>query len=139
MYIIEMLFLAQSQVNVMSPKALSASVSDIDSIVCMTDRVPSSAPLNKSKGAVGMDLAGTVASRLRRKCSRFGGTNGSRRTRHYRCLMDCEGFDLSSLFTQRSRITEVSGHIFASFFVPLNFFVENRIINPWDGNWCFIH
>ncbi|KAG7031897.1 Mediator of RNA polymerase II transcription subunit 15a, partial [Cucurbita argyrosperma subsp. argyrosperma] len=97
-------------VNVMSPKALSASVSDIDSIVCMTDRVSSSAPLNKSKGAVGMDLAGTVASRLRRKCSRFGGTIGSRRTRHYRCLMDCEGFDLSSLFTQRSRIIETPKH-----------------------------
>ncbi|XP_038891682.1 mediator of RNA polymerase II transcription subunit 15a-like [Benincasa hispida] len=83
-------------VNEMSPKALSASVSDIDSLVCMTDRVSSSAPLNNSKAAVGAYLVGADSSPLRRKCSRFGGTIGSRRTRHYRSLMDCEGFDLNS-------------------------------------------
>lgn len=113
MYIIKNYILAKSQVNVMSPKALSASVSDISSLVCMTDRVSSSAPLNKSKAAIGGDLVGAVESRLRRNCSRFGGTIGSRRTRNYRSarmyagsrrLMDCEGFDLNSIFTQTSRV-----------------------------------
>ncbi|CAK9325708.1 unnamed protein product [Citrullus colocynthis] len=83
-------------VNEMSPNELSASVSDIDSLVCMTDRVPSLAPLNNSKAAVSTDFVGADASPLRRICSRFGGTIGSRRTRHYTRLMDCEGFDLNS-------------------------------------------
>lgn len=104
--------LSQSQVSVMPPIALSSSVSDMGSLVRMTDRVSSSSPLNKSKAAVGEDLVGEVASR-RRNCSRFGSTMGSSGSRQYRSgrmyassrrLIDCEGFDLNSIFTQSSRI-----------------------------------
>ncbi|XP_022138948.1 mediator of RNA polymerase II transcription subunit 15a-like isoform X2 [Momordica charantia] len=123
-------------VNVMSPKALSASISDIDSIVCMTDRVASSAPLNKSKAEISEDLVGTVTSRLRKRCSIFGGSTGSRRTRHCRNtrmytssrrMMYCESYDLNSTFTERSRIETPEHSHWRGFSLPFKQYLLEEI------------
>ncbi|KAL6570257.1 hypothetical protein OROMI_014771 [Orobanche minor] len=48
----------------MSPKALSASISDIGSVVSMVDRIAGSAPGNGSRAAVGEDLVAMTKCRL---------------------------------------------------------------------------
>ncbi|KAM1781520.1 hypothetical protein ACFX11_040089 [Malus domestica] len=53
-------------VNLMSSKALSASVLDIGSVVCTTDRISGSATLTGSGGSIGEDLAGMTNSRLQK-------------------------------------------------------------------------
>ncbi|KAK8988593.1 hypothetical protein V6N11_029976 [Hibiscus sabdariffa] len=52
-------------VKSMSPSALCASVSDIGSVVSMTDRIAGSAPGNGSRAAVGEDLVAMAKCRLR--------------------------------------------------------------------------
>ncbi|XP_038993346.1 mediator of RNA polymerase II transcription subunit 15a-like isoform X2 [Hibiscus syriacus] len=51
-------------VKSMSPSALCASVSDIGSVVSMTDRIAGSAPGNGSRAAVGEDLVAMTKCRL---------------------------------------------------------------------------
>ncbi|KAI3910114.1 hypothetical protein MKW98_014499 [Papaver atlanticum] len=51
-------------VNSMSPKALSASVGDIGSVINMIDRITGSAPGNGSKAAVGEDLVAMTKCRI---------------------------------------------------------------------------
>ncbi|KAK8581288.1 hypothetical protein V6N12_071518 [Hibiscus sabdariffa] len=51
-------------VKSMSPSALCASVSDIGSVVSMTDRIAGSAPGNGSRAAVGEDLVAMAKCRL---------------------------------------------------------------------------
>ncbi|KAL6501469.1 hypothetical protein OROGR_026602 [Orobanche gracilis] len=48
----------------MSPKALSASISDIGSVVSMVDRIAGSAPGNGSRAAVGEDLVAMTKCRV---------------------------------------------------------------------------
>ncbi|KAL6563045.1 hypothetical protein OROHE_005632 [Orobanche hederae] len=48
----------------MSPKALSASISDIGSVVSMVDKIAGSAPGNGSRAAVGEDLVAMTKCRL---------------------------------------------------------------------------
>ncbi|KAG2723184.1 hypothetical protein I3843_02G137400 [Carya illinoinensis] len=64
-------------VKSMSPKALSASVSDIGSDVSMIDRIASSAPGNGSRATVGEDLVAMTKCRLQaRNFITQDGTNG---------------------------------------------------------------
>ncbi|KAI3850169.1 hypothetical protein MKX03_023261 [Papaver bracteatum] len=51
-------------VKSMSPKAFSASVSDIDSVISMIDRIARSAPGNGSRAAVGEDLVAMTKCRM---------------------------------------------------------------------------
>ncbi|RZC52888.1 hypothetical protein C5167_021329 [Papaver somniferum] len=51
-------------VNSISPKAFSASVSDIGSVISMIDRIAGSAPGNGSKAAVGEDLVAMAKCRI---------------------------------------------------------------------------
>ncbi|KAM1974350.1 hypothetical protein ACFX15_039257 [Malus domestica] len=53
-------------VNLMSSKTLSASVLDIGSVVCTTDRISGSATLTGSGGSIGEDLAGMTNSPLQK-------------------------------------------------------------------------
>jgi PAX-interacting protein 1 len=62
-------------VKSMSPQALSASVSDIGSIVSMIDRIAGSAPGNGSRAAVGEDLVAMTKCRLQAR--NFGSQDGS--------------------------------------------------------------
>lgn len=72
----------------MSPKALSASVSDIGSVVSMTDRIAGSAPGNGSRAAVGEDLVAMTKCRLQAKnFMTQDGTNGTRKMRRYTSAM----------------------------------------------------
>ncbi|KAG7992660.1 hypothetical protein I3843_02G137400 [Carya illinoinensis] len=65
------------KVKSMSPKALSASVSDIGSDVSMIDRIASSAPGNGSRATVGEDLVAMTKCRLQaRNFITQDGTNG---------------------------------------------------------------
>ncbi|XP_041000124.1 mediator of RNA polymerase II transcription subunit 15a-like isoform X3 [Juglans microcarpa x Juglans regia] len=75
-------------VKSMSPKALSASVSDIGSVVSMIDRIASSAPGNGSRAAVGEDLVAMTKCRLQaRNFITQDGTNGARKMRRYTSAM----------------------------------------------------
>ncbi|BBN68564.1 Mediator of RNA polymerase II transcription subunit 15a, partial [Prunus dulcis] len=68
----------------MSPNALSASVSDIGSVVSMIDRIAGSAPGNGSRAAVGEDLVAMTKCRLQaRNVMTHDGTNGTRKMRRY--------------------------------------------------------
>ncbi|KAK4476686.1 hypothetical protein RD792_015846 [Penstemon davidsonii] len=71
-------------VKSMSPKALSASVSDISSVVSMVDRVSGSAPGNGSRATVGEDLVAMTKCRLQAR-SFFApdGPCGTKRMRRY--------------------------------------------------------
>lgn len=72
----------------MSPKALSASVSDIGSVVSMIDRIAGSAPGNGSRAAVGEDLVAMTKCRLQaRNFITQDGTNGTRKMRRYTSAM----------------------------------------------------
>ncbi|MCL7034554.1 hypothetical protein MKW94_008151, partial [Papaver nudicaule] len=51
-------------VNSMSPKAFSASVSDIGSVISMIDRIAGSGPGNGSRAAVGEDLVAMTKYRM---------------------------------------------------------------------------
>ncbi|PQQ20321.1 hypothetical protein Pyn_16895 [Prunus yedoensis var. nudiflora] len=71
-------------VKSMSPNALSASVSDIGSVVSMIDRIAGSAPGNGSRAAVGEDLVAMTKCRLQaRNVMTHDGTNGTRKMRRY--------------------------------------------------------
>ncbi|XP_054783608.1 mediator of RNA polymerase II transcription subunit 15a-like isoform X2 [Prosopis cineraria] len=71
-------------VKSMSPKALSAAVSDIGSVVSMIDRIAGSAPGNGSRAAVGEDLVAMTKCRLQtRNFINQDGTNGTKRTRRF--------------------------------------------------------
>lgn len=76
------------QVKSMSQKALCASVSDIGSVVCMTDRIAGSAPGNGSRAAVGEDLVALTSCRLQaRNFITQDATNGTRKMRRYTSAM----------------------------------------------------
>ncbi|KAL3622686.1 hypothetical protein CASFOL_033294 [Castilleja foliolosa] len=68
----------------MSPKALSASVSDISSVVSMVDRIAGSAPGNGSRAAVGEDLVAMTKCRLQaRNFFTQDGTSGTKKMRRH--------------------------------------------------------
>ena len=68
----------------MSSKSLSASVSDISSVVSMIDRIAGSAPGNGSRAAVGEDLVAMTKCRLQaRNYMPQDGSNGTRKMRPY--------------------------------------------------------
>ncbi|XP_062012017.1 mediator of RNA polymerase II transcription subunit 15a isoform X2 [Rosa rugosa] len=76
-------------VKSISPKALSASVSDIGSVVSMIDRIAGSAPGNGSRAAVGEDLVAMTKCRLQARnfITHDGTTNGTRKMRRYTSAM----------------------------------------------------
>ncbi|KAJ7962802.1 mediator of RNA polymerase II transcription subunit 15a-like [Quillaja saponaria] len=75
-------------VKSMSHKALTASVTDIGSIVMLTDRIAGSAPGNGSRAAIGEDLAAMTKCRLlARNIMTQDGTDGSKKMRHYTSFM----------------------------------------------------
>lgn len=71
-------------VQLLTPKALSSSVSDIGSVVTMIDRVAGSAPGNGSRAAVGEDLVAMTKCRLQAKnfMSQDGGATTKKMKRH---------------------------------------------------------
>lgn len=72
----------------MSPATLSASVSDIDSVVSMMDRIAGSAPGNGSRTAVGEDLVAMTKCRLQARNISTQDTNiGTRKMRRYTSAM----------------------------------------------------
>lgn len=73
----------------MSPKALSASVSDIGSVVSMIDRIAGSAPGNGSRAAVGEDLVAMTKCRLQARnfITQDGTNNGTRKMKRYTSAM----------------------------------------------------
>ena len=72
----------------MSPAALSASVSDIGSVVSMIDRIAGSAPGNGSRAAVGEDLVAMTKCRLQvRNFITQDGTIGTRKMKRYTSAM----------------------------------------------------
>ena len=72
----------------MSSKALSASVSDIGSVVSMIDRIAGSAPGNGSRAAVGEDLVAMTKCRLQvRNFMTQDGANGTRKMKRYTSAM----------------------------------------------------
>ncbi|TXG72607.1 hypothetical protein EZV62_001186 [Acer yangbiense] len=75
-------------VKSMSPKTLSASVSDIGSVVSMIDRIAGSAPGNGSRAAVGEDLVAMTKCRLQaRNFIIQDGMTGPRKMRRYTSAM----------------------------------------------------
>ncbi|XP_030492178.2 mediator of RNA polymerase II transcription subunit 15a isoform X1 [Cannabis sativa] len=82
------IFHVDFSVKSMSPKALSASVSDIGSVVSMIDRIAGSAPGNGSRAAVGEDLVAMTNCRLQvRNFMGHDGTNGTRKMKRYTSAM----------------------------------------------------
>ncbi|XP_073288252.1 mediator of RNA polymerase II transcription subunit 15a-like isoform X1 [Primulina huaijiensis] len=75
-------------VKSMSQKALSASVSDISSVVSMVDRIAGSAPGNGSRAAVGEDLVAMTKCRLQaRNFFTQDGPGGTKKMRRYTSAM----------------------------------------------------
>ncbi|KAI5602864.1 hypothetical protein BDE02_01G182500 [Populus trichocarpa] len=75
-------------VKSLSPKALSASVSDIGSVVSMIDRIAGSAPGNGSRAAVGEDLVAMTKCRLQaRNFFTQDGMTGSKKMRRHTSAM----------------------------------------------------
>ncbi|XWS11745.1 hypothetical protein CRYUN_Cryun37aG0026500 [Craigia yunnanensis] len=75
-------------VKSMSPIALGASVSDIASVVSMTDRIAGSAPGNGSRAAVGEDLVAMTKCRMQaRNFITQDGMNGTKKMRRYTSAM----------------------------------------------------
>ncbi|XP_076952488.1 mediator of RNA polymerase II transcription subunit 15a-like [Bidens hawaiensis] len=75
-------------VKSISPTALSASVSDIGSVVSMIDRIAGSAPGNGSRAAVGEDLVAMTKCRLQaRNFATQDGTNGIRKMKRFTSAM----------------------------------------------------
>ncbi|KAH8520777.1 hypothetical protein H0E87_001996 [Populus deltoides] len=75
-------------VKSLSPKALSASVSDIGSVVSMIDRIAGSAPGNGSRAAVGEDLVAMTKCRLQaRNFLTQDGMTGSKKMRRHTSAM----------------------------------------------------
>ncbi|KAF5726958.1 mediator of RNA polymerase II transcription subunit 15a-like [Tripterygium wilfordii] len=75
-------------VKSMSPPALSASVSEIGSVVSMIDRIAGSAPGNGSRAAVGEDLVAMTKCRLQaRNFITQDGISGTRKMRRYTSAM----------------------------------------------------
>lgn len=74
-------------VKSLSPKALSASVSDIGSVVSMIDRIAGSAPGNGSRAAVGEDLVAMTKCRLQARFITQDGTAGTKKMRRYTSAM----------------------------------------------------
>ena len=72
----------------MSPISLGASVSDIGSVVSMTDRIAGSAPGNGSRAAVGEDLVAMTKCRLQaRNFITQDGMSGTKKMRRYTSAM----------------------------------------------------
>lgn len=104
-------------VNLISPKALSASVSDIGSVMCMTDGMSSSAPDNGSRAEIGEDLVAMTKSHLQaRYVTRWNDSSGTRKMKrctsalvlsstnvsindNFRKWIDVEESDLESTIT----------------------------------------
>ncbi|XVE89026.1 hypothetical protein DITRI_Ditri19aG0116900 [Diplodiscus trichospermus] len=75
-------------VKSMSPIALGASVSDISSVVSMSDRTAGSAPGNGSRAAVGEDLVAMTKCRLQaRNFITQDGMSGMKKMRRYTSAM----------------------------------------------------
>lgn len=71
----------------MSPKALSASVNGIGSVVSMIDRIAGSAPGNGSRAAVGEDLVAMTKCRLQARNFSHDGPNGTKKMRRHTSAM----------------------------------------------------
>lgn len=72
----------------MSPRALSASVGDISSVVSMFDRIAGSAPGKGSRAAIGEDLVAMTKCRLQARNSvTQDGTNGTRKMKRFTSSM----------------------------------------------------
>ncbi|GMI91895.1 hypothetical protein HRI_002858800 [Hibiscus trionum] len=75
-------------VKSMSSSALCASVSDIGSVVSMTDRIAGSAPGNGSRAAVGEDLVAMTKCRLQaRNFITQDGMSGTKKMKRNTCAM----------------------------------------------------
>lgn len=75
-------------VESISPKALSASVSDIGSVITMIDRIAGSAPGNGSRATVGEDLVAMTKCRLQaRNFLTQDGSTGTKRMRRHTSAM----------------------------------------------------
>lgn len=74
-------------VKSMSPKALSASVNGIGSVVSMIDRIAGSAPGNGSRAAVGEDLVAMTKCRLQARNFSHDGPNGTKKMRRHTSAM----------------------------------------------------
>ncbi|XP_074274402.1 mediator of RNA polymerase II transcription subunit 15a isoform X2 [Silene latifolia] len=75
-------------VKSLSPKALSAAVSDMSSVVSMVDRIAGSAPGNGSRATVGEDLVAMTKCRLQaRNFLAQDGGSGTKRMRRYTSAM----------------------------------------------------
>ncbi|KAF7154059.1 hypothetical protein RHSIM_Rhsim01G0143500 [Rhododendron simsii] len=75
-------------VKSMSPATLSASVSDIDSVISMMDTIAGSGPGNGSRTAVGEDLVAMTKWRLQERNMSTQDTNiGARKMRRYTSAM----------------------------------------------------
>ncbi|XP_075474379.1 mediator of RNA polymerase II transcription subunit 15a-like isoform X2 [Primulina tabacum] len=75
-------------VKSMSQKSLSASVSDISSVVSMVDRIAGSAPGNGSRAAVGEDLVAMTKCRLQaRNFFTQDGPGGTKKMKRYTSAM----------------------------------------------------
>ncbi|KAK9682732.1 hypothetical protein RND81_10G092800 [Saponaria officinalis] len=71
-----------------SPKALTAAISDISSVVSMVDRIAGSAPGNGSRATVGEDLVAMTKCRLQaRNILTQDGSSGAKRMRRYTSAM----------------------------------------------------
>ncbi|XP_024985083.1 mediator of RNA polymerase II transcription subunit 15a-like isoform X3 [Cynara cardunculus var. scolymus] len=76
-------------VKSISPKSLSASVSDIGSVVSMIDRIAGSAPGNGSRAAVGEDLVAMTKLHLQARTS--GTPNGTRKMKRFTSAIPLNG------------------------------------------------
>lgn len=74
-------------VKSISPKALSASVCDIGSVVSMIDRIAGSAPGNGSRATVGEDLVAMTKCRLQVRNVPQDGSAGTKRMRRHTSAM----------------------------------------------------
>ncbi|KVH89839.1 Coactivator CBP, KIX domain-containing protein [Cynara cardunculus var. scolymus] len=89
-------------VKSISPKSLSASVSDIGSVVSMIDRIAGSAPGNGSRAAVGEDLVAMTKLHLQARTS--GTPNGTRKMKRFTSAIPLNG--VSSANSRRHPLLE---------------------------------
>ncbi|KAL5565317.1 hypothetical protein UlMin_028481, partial [Ulmus minor] len=88
------------QVKSIAPNSLSTAISDIGSVLSMTDRLAGSAPGNGSRAVVGEDLVAMTNCRLQVKnFMTQDGTNGTRKMKCY--ASSSETSDLESTATSR--------------------------------------
>ncbi|KAK8992894.1 hypothetical protein V6N11_048957 [Hibiscus sabdariffa] len=93
-------------VKSISPVALGASVSDIGSVVSMTDRIAGSAPGNGSRAAVGEDLVAMTKCRLQaRNFISQDGMSGTKKIRRHTSAMPLNVVSAGSLNDNFKQLT----------------------------------